>query len=106
MRNGRRGGTGTIVDGDGSKYEDEFMDDFKEGAGFVIKANGTRSEGMFKKSKWEGFVVQTDVDGARYEGEYRDGQRSGLGILYRTDGTRAVLLYINGVLWETEEYCV
>jgi hypothetical protein len=82
------------------------MEDFREGAGFVTEADGRRFEGMFKKGKLEGFVVQTNVDGARYEGEYRDGQRSGLGILYRTDGTRAVLLFINGVLWETEEYCV
>ncbi len=73
---------------------------------FATEADGRKLEGICKKHNWEGFVVQTDVDGARYEGEYRDDKRSGLGILYRTDGTRAVQLYINGVLWETEESCV
>lgn len=75
-------GYGIYMYKNGDRYEGNWVNGLKEGAGQETYGNGIRSYiGFFKDGKYNGSGQLKESDGSLYRGEFKDGLKDGQGNL-------------------------
>ena len=81
-----RHGRGTMKYFNSNVYDGEWVNDFFEGKGEYIWADGRKFIGTFKKDKIDGSGIGTWPDGRKYEGEYKMDLAHGKGFVTLPNG--------------------
>ena len=81
-----RHGRGTMKYFNSNVYDGEWVNDFFEGKGEYIWADGRKFVGTFKKDKIDGSGICTWPDGRKYEGEYKMDLAHGKGFVTLPNG--------------------
>jgi len=92
---GRREGTGIMMQVNGDRYEGEWKDGQLHGFGKAIKAKYVY-EGDFVNGEKDGVGVITYDNGAKYEGGFKDGNKHGFGKDFLANGQTWEGEYFNG----------
>lgn len=84
--NNRLNGNGVFIGKNGSKYEGEFKNSVFEGQG-IYTSNGNKYVGQFSKHRFNGKGVLYLNDGSKYVGNFVFNKIEGKGTMYYKDGT-------------------
>jgi hypothetical protein len=77
---GQRNGAGRLIFADGAVYDGNFKDGLKDGRGVHTWPNGKRYEGEYENNLFHGNGVFTYPNGDQYDGQLREGKEHGEGV--------------------------
>lgn len=80
-------GAGIYAEIDGSRYEGQFRNSRFEGEGKIYFGEELHYAGQFRNGLRHGWGVETPPNSSRYEGEFSDDIRHGKGKLFQSNGT-------------------
>eukprot|EP00927_Polykrikos_kofoidii_P046690 TRINITY_DN40844_c0_g1_i1.p1 TRINITY_DN40844_c0_g1~~TRINITY_DN40844_c0_g1_i1.p1 ORF type:complete len:258 (-),score=40.13 TRINITY_DN40844_c0_g1_i1:203-871(-) len=106
FRFGKREGSGVLVADESGveRYEGQFKEEFMEGVGRKVWADGCVYEGQWGRSRKDGVGIFEESGGRRYDGEWRDGKRHGVGTQVFDANTRYQGRWENGLQHGTGKY--
>ena len=118
IKNNIPDGSGTITYADGSKYEGEFQNGWRNGQGIEYYKNGNpKYNGKWENDKYHGYGTYTELNGDKYTGDFQKGWRHGNGTLTYSNGDKytgmfnydqfnndGILTYANGSKYEGQFY--
>lgn len=96
---GRQSGAGDqfFEDGLGQRWAGQMTDQLLDGQGVMRFPDGGRYEGEFRSSKWEGKGSYVTPGGIRMEGDWKAGRMNGRGVMIAENGNRYEGDFVNGV---------
>ena len=81
-------GQGVYVYSNGYRYEGNFIDAKREGAGKLTSPDGESYDGLWANDVFHGQGTYIWANGAKYTGEWKNGVQDGYGIYFYTNGDK------------------
>ncbi|TNV82428.1 hypothetical protein FGO68_gene4340 [Halteria grandinella] len=105
FKDGKRNGAGTYWHAASRDvYDGNWLNNQESGSGVLKFGDGGLYEGEFSEGKFHGKGNYTYPDGRRYEGEWAGGKPHGQGVYYYTTGDKVYRTYSEGKLNGRQKY--